>query len=160
MKSHKKLAAFVAALTVAFAALYFHAWLADQVRSAWRQALAWHINPWIFVGLLLATTFHYYKSFFEIARGVVRRDKAMLARGFVLNRFVWAIPYVYVLIFGRGYPLWVPAGVIAWMIFGAAMFARNVRKPEYVSRMTHSWAGRATLWLMKKDPNENKEECP
>lgn len=160
MKSHKKLAAFVAALIIALAAFYFHTWLIDQVRSAWRQALAWHINPWIFVGLLFATLIPYYKGWFDIARGVVRRDKAMLARGIALNRFMWAIPYVYVLIFGSGYPWWVPIGVILWMVYGAAMFARNIRRPEYVDQMTHSSFGRVTLWLMKKDPNENKEECP
>lgn len=160
MKSHKKLATFMVALAIVLAVFIFHAWLADQVRSVWRQAIAWHINPWIYVGLLFATLFHYYKGWFEIARGAVRRDKATLARGIALNRSMWAIPYLYVLIFGRGYPWWVPFGVISWMIIAAAMFARNVRKPEYVNRMTHSWAGRATLWLMKKSPDENKEEYP
>ncbi len=160
MKSHKKLATFVAALIIVLAALYFRNWLTDQVRTVWRQAIAWHINPWIYVGLLLATFFHYYKGWFEIARGAVSRDKAMLARGIALNRFVWAIPYLYVLIFGSGYPWWVPFGVISWMTFGVVMFVRNIRRPEYVNRMTHSWGGRLALRLMSKDPNENKEECP
>jgi len=158
MKSHKKLVTLLVALIIALAALYFHSWLADQVRFAWRQALTWHINPLIFVGLLFATLFHYYKSWFQIARGLVRGDKVLLAQGIALNRFVWAIPYLYVLVFGSGYPWWVPVGVITWMTIAVAMFAHNIRKPEYADGMTHSWLGRTALGLMKKNPNENKEE--
>lgn len=154
MRSHKKLVAILAAPIIIIAVYCLRNFLADWIRLSWRKALAWHINPWIFVFLLFATLFHYYKSWFQIAKGLYRKDKSEIARGVALNRTVWAIPYLYVLIFGRGYPWWVPAGVISWMVIAAIMFVRNLRKPEYVERMTHSWVGKIVARFSRSETKE------
>ena len=106
--------------------------------ARWQNAIEWHVNPFIFVGLLFVTLYHYYKSWWQIGMGIVTKDKHTIYKGIALNRFVWAIPYLYVLIFGRGYPWWVPAGIITWMIIGVLSFAHNYRKTEYIDKITNS----------------------
>lgn len=136
MKSHKFLAT-IAAVVIVVLGFALRGVIISQVRSSWHQALKWHINPSIFVGLLLATSYHYYKSWFQIGRGVVRHNRAELLEGIVLNRTVWAIPYMYVLIFGQGYPWWVPAAIGAWMLFGVVLFIHHIRNPDYIQRMVY-----------------------
>lgn len=138
MKSHKMLAT-IAAVIIVVLGFALRDVIISIVRSSWRQALQWHINPYIYMGLLMATFYHYYKGWFQIGRGLLQRNKAELFRGIALNRFVWAIPYVYVLIFGQGYPWWVPAGIGAWMLFGIVLFGYRLRNPQYAQGMANTY---------------------
>jgi hypothetical protein len=132
----------VAVVLAVTALLLFHRLIIGRGEHYWHQAIAWHINPLIFVGLLLATFYHYYKGWFMIARGLVKKDRATLRRGVALNRLVWAIPYVYVLLFGHGYPWWVPTLLIVWVVVGLALFVRNYRNQTYVDKMINSPFGK------------------
>lgn len=143
LMSEKRTALLVSASIVVIAVLcIFRGTVLSFFDARWQNAIEWHVNPFIFVGLLFATLYHYYKSWWQIGKGVVTKDKQAIYKGIALNRFVWAIPYLYVLIFGRGYPWWVPVLIIAWMIFGALSFAHNYRKTEYIDKITNSHLGR------------------
>ncbi|HUC86821.1 MAG TPA: methyltransferase domain-containing protein [Candidatus Saccharimonadales bacterium] len=132
----------VAITVIAAVVALFHGEIISYLKHFWRDAIQWHVNPLIFVGLLFATLYHYYKGWFMIARGIFGKDKSMLLRGAALNRFVWVIPYAYVLVFGHGYPWWVPAGISTWIVVGTAMFLYNYRNQKYVAKMTGSFWGR------------------
>lgn len=155
MNSKKKtLLVCIGALVGVCLAVVFRTFLIEWFQARWQNAIDWNINPFIFVGLLFATLYHYYKGWFEIAKGVVTRDKETLYHGIALNRFVWAIPYLYVLIFGRGYPWWVPAGIITWMVIGLVIFVKNYRKQDYIKKMTESPVGKLVSRFTKSKTEE------
>ncbi len=105
------------ALSVGLATVaIFHNLGLHVITAAWEQAIEWNVSPLVFVGLLFATLYHYYKGWFLMARGIISCDGQMVARGFRLNRIMWAIPYLYVLAFGRGYPWWIPVGILSWLV--------------------------------------------
>ncbi len=161
MKPNKKtLFMGVAVVLTLVLLIIFRELVVGWFQHRWQDAIDWNINPYIFVGLLFATLYHYYKGWWQIGKGLVMRDKELLLKGVALNRFVWAIPYLYVLIFGRGYPWWVPAGIVAWMAFGIVMFARNYRKREYVERMNNSLVGKfvGKLTNRKSEPQVSHKE--
>ncbi len=142
MINRRKSTVAAAVLAATVLLLVFHQLIFDVVVHFWHRAESYHVNPLIFVFLLLATFYHYYKGWYQIAIGIYRRDRKLLVRGVILNRTVWAIPYLYVLIFGYGYPWWVLAGVIGWIVVAMASFIRNYRRPEYLHKMNASWFGR------------------
>lgn len=155
----KRTALLVSASIIAVAVLcVFRSTVFSFFDASWQNAIEWHVNPLIFVGLLFATLYHYYKSWWQIGKGIVTKDKQTIYKGIALNRFVWAIPYLYVLIFGRGYPWWVPAGIITWMIIGILSFAHNYHKTEYIDKITNSHLGRFIFRGGKALPNSLEKE--
>lgn len=141
---------------VATLGLLFHEQIGEYAEHFWNDAIKWHVSPLIFVGLLFVTLIPYYKGWFAIARGLYAKDKAMLLRGAALNRAMWVIPYAYVLVFGHGYPWWVPTGVAAWIVIGTGIFLYNYRNKKHVAKMTNSFSGRLIGRLSKSLSKESQ----
>jgi hypothetical protein len=130
------------AVTAAILAFLFRDLIADAAVSSWNQAIDWGVSPVIFLVLLFGTTFHYYKGWFLIAKGVFKKDADSLRRGVILNRAMWAIPWIYVVAFGHDYPSWIiPVGCVTFVLL-TGWFIYNYRRPEYIHRMTRSPFGR------------------
>lgn len=141
-RRNKAVAAAVVAVLVAMVAIALRHSAWEFLTGCWDQAISWGVNPVIFLVLLLGTTYHYYKGWFMIARGVFKRDQAEFMRGAVLNRATWAIPWAYVVVFGHGYPQWVLYMGVATLLLLVGWFAYNARRPEYIHKMTRSPIGR------------------
>lgn len=157
--SDKRTALLVSASVIVFAVLcVFRSTVFSFFDARWQNAIEWHVNPFIFVGLLFVTLYHYYKSWWQISKGVVTKDKQAIYKGIALNRFVWAIPYLYVLIFGSGYPWWVPAGIITWMVIGILSFAHNYRNTEYIDKITSSHLGKLIFRGERVIPQSHEKE--
>jgi len=143
----------VAIIVVAAVVVLFRGQIGEYAEHFWDDAIKWHVSPLIFVGLLFATLYHYYKGWFMIARGIYKKDRATLLRGAALNRFVWVIPYAYVLVFGHGYPWWVPTGIGVWIVVLSGMFLVNYRKPDYVQnqleKISSSPPAKVARWVLK-----------
>ena len=142
-----------AIVLIVTAVIVFHDYIVEYAEHFWQDAEKWHVNPLVFVGLLFATLIPYYKGWFAIARGLLTKDKATLLRGAALNRAMWVIPYAYVLVFGRGYPWWVPTGVAAWIVIGTCLFLYNYRNKQYVAKMTNSFWGKL---VERRDCSQSK----
>ncbi len=145
-----------AALAAVFVAVALRGFAADQIRHWWRNAIKWNINPWIYVALLFVTFYHYYKGWWLIATGLLRRNGERFRKGVVLNRAVWAVPYLYVVVFGRGYPWWLLAGVVGWLAFGLAMFYRRTRDANYANRMVTTFPGKYLVRLFGRATPEKE----
>lgn len=104
----------------------------------YQKAKEWNINPLIFVGLLFATFYHYYKGWIIIAKGLKLHDKSLLGKGILTNRIAWVIPYLYVLVFGKGYPWWVPTLTLTWITIGLVSFSLHIHNQKYVQKISNS----------------------
>ena len=109
----------------------------DMIARYWDKALSYNVNPTIFVGLLLITFAPYYWSWYMIVRKATRREWFGFSEAVIINRFIWAPPWVYVYFVGDNYPWWVRPAILLWsglaailLIVKAIRTSRSKRKDD------------------------------
>lgn len=126
-------------------------WAVRSVHHLWHQATAvYGVNPAVFVGLYLFSFLPFYYGVFRILRGAKRRSLNEAASGFAVNRFAWALPYLYVLVFGKNLPTLVTVLVLVWVIGSTAWMGLQLRNQSYRAK----WEARLTKaakWLPGRD---------
>lgn len=122
-------------LVIAIAAPLILIFGRDMISRYWDKALSYNVNPAVFVGLLLITFVPYYWSWFLIVRKATRRQWFGFSEAVVINRLIWAPPWVYVYIAGDNYPWWVRPAILLWsgvavalLIIKAIRTSRSQRK--------------------------------
>jgi fatty acid desaturase len=91
-----------------------------------------NVDPLIFIIIYLASFPFYYLPLLKIKKFYdSRKDKKELGRevlaSIIINRFAWAAPYGYVMIWGKGLPAWIYMLVSAYLLFGAIYFVYSMR---------------------------------
>lgn len=101
-------------LVVVIAAPLIYFFGGDLIARYWDKALSYNVNPAIFVGLLLITFVPYYWSWYLVVRKATRREWFGFSEAVILNRLIWAPPWVYVYMIGDNYPWWVRPTILLW----------------------------------------------
>lgn len=86
----------------------------NLIANYWNKAESYHVNPAIFVGLLLITFVPYYWSWSLVLRKAIKREWLSFFEAVIINRLIWAPPWVYVYVVGEHYPWWVRPAIIFW----------------------------------------------
>ncbi len=114
LRNSRKLQVVLGLLVVAIAAPLIYFFAADLIVRYWDKALNYNVNPAIFVGLLLITFVPYYWSWYLILRKATRREWFGFSEAVIINRLIWAPPWVYVYVAGDNYPWWVRPAILLW----------------------------------------------
>ena len=85
------------------------------------------VNPWIFLGLMTACAPFFYYSIFRLAKGALKKDTRSLATWSTVFLAATALPYLYVLTFGRNLPWWVYAILAVLIAQGVWSLVRRLR---------------------------------
>ncbi|MDD3480976.1 MAG: hypothetical protein PHW75_02005 [Patescibacteria group bacterium] len=105
----------------------------------------YHVDPGIFVFLMLASIPPYYYGWYGLLRGVIRfrkeyKDKSnnlkpldVLTRNYfiwplVINRSAWVMPYIYVIFWGENLPLWFWILFIGWIFISGYLFWNKIKQ--------------------------------
>ncbi len=81
------------------------------------------VNPWIFLGIMTACAPFFYYSIFRMGRAAVKRNAREMNMWGAAFLSATALPYLYVLVFGRNLPWYiyiVMAALVAqgvWSLF-------------------------------------------
>lgn len=103
----------------------------------WVDLVSWvnhtyKVNPYAFIFFYVVSIPIYWWGLFDIAAGspLNPKDKVFnwkrIVRGFLINRFAWAMPYLYVMIFAKELPLWLWAFLILMIILSTSYFITQV----------------------------------
>lgn len=111
----------------------------------------YHVDPLIFGLLYFFSFIPFYYGVFEIARGLIKKSAVQVAKGVAINRFAWALPYIYVIAFGRNLPWWVYVGVFGWLLFGL-MALRSRKQQERLVKQAGNVSGKLANLLLKIIP--------
>lgn len=101
-------------LMVAILAPLIYIFAGNLISSYWEKAESYSVNPAIFVGLLLITFVPYYWSWSVVLRKAMKRQWLGFFEVVIVNRLIWALPWVYVYVVGENYPWWVRPAIIIW----------------------------------------------
>ncbi|KKQ94922.1 MAG: hypothetical protein UT66_C0004G0029 [candidate division CPR2 bacterium GW2011_GWC1_39_9] len=104
----------------------------------------YHVNPKVFIFLMILSVPFYYWGWLAIGTEIVRFKKRYyvekkgkisdiffekkFSRALVINRIAWAAPYIYVILFGSNIPLWFWFLFFGWIIFGSYLFSLRLKK--------------------------------
>lgn len=105
----------------------------------------YHVDPGIFVFLMIASIPPYYYGWYGLLRGVLKfrkeyKDKKnnlrpldILTKNYfiwplVINRLAWVMPYVYVIFWGENLPLWFWILFIGWIFLSGYLFWNKVKQ--------------------------------
>lgn len=86
----------------------------DLIKHYWEKALQYNVNPGIFLALLLITFAPYYWSWYLILRQATQRNWLGFGKAVLINRAIWAPPWVYVYLAGSNFPRWVRPAILLW----------------------------------------------
>lgn len=89
--------------------------------QAWNKATSYHVNPAIFLALLLVTIPPFYWSWYSLLKLAAQKKWAEFVPALIINRLIWAPPWVYVFIFGDSYPWWVRPALVLYGLVAIAM---------------------------------------
>ena len=101
--------------------------ITDFLKSTADYAVVHGVSPIIFLILYVASIPLYYFPLLKI-RAIYknRKNKDVVLRvligAIVLNRFAWALPYLYVLFFGKNLPLFIKVVLLSYMAVGTIYF--------------------------------------
>ena len=79
------------------------AWVAETATTI-RERHA--VNPYVFIALSVACGPVFYYSLYRLVRALAR-DRAAVGRWSLIFLIATAVPYLYVMVFGRNMPWWV-----------------------------------------------------
>jgi len=104
----------------------------------------YHVDPKIFVALILISIPLYWYGWFELGRGVLEfRNKhknndnirvsdifvdKKFTVGLTINRVAWVFPYFYVIFWGQNVPMWFWVVFLGWIAFSAYSFWYKIKK--------------------------------
>ena len=103
----------------------FLAWLTRHLESI---RLRHGVNPYIFLGLLAGCAPFFYYSIYRLVRSVAGSERSRIALWSAVFLAATALPWVYVLIFGRNLPWYVYLILAALIGQGVYSLVRKIRK--------------------------------
>jgi CDP-diglyceride synthetase len=102
-------------------------WINEQAAFARAQ---FGVNPWIFLGLMVACAPFFYYSIYRLVRAVAKKEKGRITLWSSVFLAATATPYLYVLLFGRNLPWYIYLILAALLAQGAYSFVNKVRGPR------------------------------
>lgn len=118
-------------LTVVIVAPLIYFFAGNLISNSWEKAESYNVNPAIFVGLLLVTFVPYYWSWSVVLRKAFKREWVGFFEAVIVNRLIWAPPWVYVYFVGGNYPWWVRPAIILWSGFALILaIVRAIRTSQ------------------------------
>ncbi len=100
----------------------------SQFYEIWYQASGWGINLGIFLFLYLLSIPVYYISLGRLLASAILRDRKKTIFNIMVNRIAWMIPYLYVVIYGRNYPMWINMLLFLWIIIMSIFFLIRIKE--------------------------------
>lgn len=105
----------------------------------------YHVDPAIFIFLMLASIPPYYWGWFALAKEAIdfrkrykdKNNKLKLTdilaeRGFLLpltvNRAAWVMPYIYVIFWGKNIPFWFWFLFFGWICLSSFLFWNKLKQ--------------------------------
>jgi len=85
------------------------------------------VNPWVFLGLMTACAPAFYYSIYRLGRAAVRRDAGQLNLWGSVFLAAASLPYLYVIILGRGIPWYIYIVLAALLAQGAWSLLKRIR---------------------------------
>lgn len=105
----------------------------QHMLSQWLRAtrVNYGVDPVIFLILLTACAPFFYWSIYRMVRAIAAKNRAQANAWSMVFLLSTILPYLYVLVFGRGMPWWVYLIIAALMAQGAYSFIvrRKGKKP-------------------------------
>lgn len=86
------------------------------------RAEYYSVNPIIFIAMYLVTWPMVWYSWYLLVRSHKRADKKQFRNALWLNRLVTFAPYIYVLVWGRNFPVWLVPFSIVFMTVLSLVF--------------------------------------
>lgn len=103
------------------------AWIHEQAAAARAQ---YSVNPWIFLGLMVACAPFFYYSIYRLVRAVAHKDKGRITLWSSVFLAATATPYLYVLLFGRNLPWYIYLILAALVAQGVYSLVKKIRGPR------------------------------
>ncbi len=117
----------------------------EIILQLYQQVLKWNVNPIIFICIYLFSFLPFYSGIFLILKGsnidrITFREfrhfdfskisifNSMTISGLLVNRLAWALPYLYIEIFGSNLPVSIHLAVWIWLILGIGFFINRLRQ--------------------------------
>ncbi|MBN1687308.1 MAG: hypothetical protein JW852_11675 [Spirochaetales bacterium] len=88
------------------------------------------VHPYIFLILLVVCAPFFYYSIYRLARAIAARKSDLIVRWSSVFLAATAIPYLYVLVFGRNMPWWVYLVVGLLLLQGIFSLVRKLRRQK------------------------------
>ena len=86
------------------------------------------VNPWILIALFVVCGPFFYYSAFRLARAALTKREGSLSTWSTIFLASAALPYLYVLLFGRNMPWWIYLIVGGLIIQGVVSLVRKLRR--------------------------------
>ena len=103
------------------------AWIHEQAAASRAQ---YSVNPWVFLGLMVACAPCFYYSLYRLVRAVAQKDKHRIAIWSSVFLTATAVPYLYVLFFGRNLPWYIYLILAALIAQGVYSLVKKIRNPR------------------------------
>ena len=100
-------------------------WIREQMATARQQ---YGVNPVIFLGLMAACAPAFYYSIYRLIRAVAKKEKGRIALWSSVFLASTAIPYLYVLLFGRNLPWYIYLILAALVGQGVYQLVKKIRR--------------------------------
>jgi hypothetical protein len=104
-------------------------WLVEWIRKILTEIRTrYGIDPFIYVGIVVANTPFFYYFLFKTIRALARKEtrKAVFFGG--ISLLLFQSPAIYVILFGRNLPWWAWAGVAALVVWGIYALISRLRR--------------------------------
>lgn len=88
------------------------------------------INPWVFLGLMVGCAPLFYYSIYRLGRAAVKKDAGQLNLWGMVFLAATALPYLYVMAFGRNLPWYIYLVLGALLAQGLWSLLRRRRQAE------------------------------
>jgi len=104
----------------------------------------YHVDPKIFVALVLISVPFYWYGWLMIVRSIFKskskegnNGRIIIERffnnrefkiGLIINRLAWFLPYVYIIFWGQNLPMWFWLMLSIWIIFFICLFTLKIRR--------------------------------
>jgi len=103
----------------------FAVWITHYLESIRTR---YGVNPVLFFALLVGCAPFFYYSIYRLVRAVASRDKSRITLWSLVFLTATALPWVYVLIFGRDLPWYIYLVLAALIGQGLYSLVRKIRK--------------------------------
>lgn len=86
------------------------------------------VNPWVFLGLLVGCAPFFYYSLYRLGRATLRKEAKALNLWSAVFLGATALPYLYVIVFGRRIPWYIYIVIAALLVQGLWSLVGKLRK--------------------------------
>ena len=91
------------------------------------------VHPYVFIALLVICAPFFYYSIYRLVRALAARRSDLIFRWSSVFLISTAVPYLYVLLFGRGIPWWVYLVIALLLVQGVFSLVRRLRRARSVA---------------------------